>query len=135
MNWNQVLITLITAIVPAAVSYFVARQQGKTDIKKLEESNKAEINKLIKQHEIDIEALKEKHKLDMESKDKEHQYKIELMQKEFELKSQEAQQTKSNDIMMSAMGDFLKDLISNPENANKKIDAINKLSEKFKTNK
>ena len=132
MNWNQVLITFITAIVPASVSYFVARQQGKTDIKKLEESNKAEINKLIKQHEIDIEALKEKHKLDMESKDKEHQYKIELMQKEFELKSKETQQAKSDDIMMRLMENFMKDIMNDPANAGKKVEDLQKMSDMFK---
>ena len=132
MDWNQVLITFITAIVPAGFSYFVARQQGKTDIKKLEESNKAEIDKLIKQHEIDINALKEKHKLDMEAKDKEHQYKLELMQKEFELKSKETQQVKSNDVLMGIMGGFMTDLLSDPANAGKKMEDLKKMSEDLK---
>ena len=76
MEKLQIIVTAITAVIPAIISYFVARYQGKTDIKKLSETSKSEIDRLIKQHEINLEALKEKHRLEMEAKDKEQEYKL-----------------------------------------------------------
>ncbi len=84
MDKLQIIITAVAAIIPAIISYFVARYQGKTDIKKLSESSKIEIDRLVKQHEINLESLKEKHRLEMEAKDKEHEYKLEILQKEHE---------------------------------------------------
>ena len=71
MDWNQIIITAITAVVPAIISYVVARYQGKNDIKKLNVENKAEIERLVKQHEINLEAIKEQHRLEMEAKEQE----------------------------------------------------------------
>ena len=114
MDKLQIIVTTITAILPAIISYFVARYQGKTDIKKLRATSKSEIDRLIKQHEINLEDLKEKHRLEMEAKDKEQEYKLQLMQKEYELKIQEQQQAKTNDVMTDMMGGFFNNIINNP---------------------
>ena len=132
MDYLQIGVTLIAAIVPAVISYFVARHQGKTDIKKLIESNKADIEKLVKQHEVDLEALKEKHRLEMELKEKEQKYKLQLMQKEYELKAQEQQQTKTNDVMTDVIGGFFSDVMRNPNAAREKIESLRELGEQLK---
>ena len=124
--------TIIPAILPAIISYLIARFQGKTDIKKVTENNRAEIEKLVKQHEVDLEALKEKHKLEMEMRDKEQEHKLQLMQKEYELKIQEQQQSKANDMMTAAVGSFFGDMISHPDEAAKKLADLQKLGEQFK---
>lgn len=132
MDKLQIIITAITAIIPAVISYFVARYKGKTDIRKLRESSKSEIDRLVKQHEINLESLKEKHRLEMKSKDKEQEYKLQLMQKEYELKIQEQQQAKTNDVMTDAMGGFFNDLINNPTDAMEKLSSLKNLGEQLK---
>lgn len=84
MDRLQMIVTAIAAIIPAIISYFVARYQGKTDIKKLSESSKNEIDRLIKQHEINLDSLKEKHRLEMDAKEREHEYRLEILQREHE---------------------------------------------------
>lgn len=135
MEWQQIIATFISAVIPAAISYFIARHQGKSDIKQAEENNIAEINRLIKQHEINLEALKEQHKLEMDAKEKEHQYKLELMKKEYELKMQEDQQTKTNSIMTNALGGFFSGIMNDPANAMEKITALKDFSEKLNQDK
>lgn len=135
MDKIQIIITTITAIIPALISYFIARYQGKTDIKKLKDNNAAEINKLIKQHEINLEAIKEQHKLEMEAKEKEQQYKLELMQKEYELKIHENQQTKTNDVMTNALGGIFGSIMNDPATAMEKINSLKELGEKLNQNK
>lgn len=132
MDKLQIIITAVTAIIPAVISYFVARYQGKMDIRKLRESSKSEIDRLVKQHEINLESIKEKHRLEMEAKDKEQEYKLQLMQKEYELKIQEQQQAKTNDVMTDAMGGFFNDLINNPTDAMKKLSSLKNLGEQLK---
>ena len=132
MDKLQIAITVVSAILPAIISYFVARHQGKVDIKKLHESNKNEINRLIKQHEINLDALKEKHKLDMEAKDKEQEFKLQLLQKEYELKIQEEQQSKTNDVMTNILGDFFNDMMQNPTKAVDKLSSLRDLGEQLK---
>ena len=132
MDKLQLVVTGITAIIPAVISYFVARYQAKTDMKKLSESSKIEIDRLMKQHAINLESLKEKHRLEMEAKDKEQEYKLQLMQKEYELKIQEKQQAKTNDVMTDAMGGFFNDLINNPTEAMGKLNSLKDLGEQLK---
>lgn len=132
MDKLQIIVTAVTAIIPAIISYFVARYQGKTDIKKLSESSKIEIDRLIKQHEINLEALKEKHRLEMETKEKEQEYKLQLMQKEYELKIQEQQQSKTNDVMTGALGGFFNDIVKNPTEAMGKLNSLKDLGEQLK---
>ncbi|MBE6070201.1 MAG: hypothetical protein E7211_21295 [Clostridium lundense] len=132
MEIKEMLVTLITAVIPAAIAYFTARSQGKTDLKKLSDTNKAEIEKLMKQHEINLEAIKEQHKLEMEAKDKEQEYKLQLMQKEYELKMQEQTQSRATDFMTNAVGGLFTDILTNPENAQQKMQALKNLSEQMK---
>ena len=131
MEIQEIIVTVITAIVPATVSYFIARHQGKTDIRKVTETNKSEIDKLIKQHEINLEAIKEQHKLEMEAKEKEQEYKLQLMQKEYELKVQEQQQSKTNELMTGALGGLFSDILTNPDSAMKKMQTLKDLGEQF----
>lgn len=132
MAIEEILVTLITAAIPATIAYFTARSQGKADLKRLSETNKAEIDKLMKQHEINLEAIKEQHKLEMEVKEKEQEYKLQLLQKEFELKMQEQTQSKTTDFMTNAVGGIVTDILTNPQNAQQKMQALKDLSEQMK---
>lgn len=132
MELQAIIITIIPAVITATVSYFIARHQGKMDMKKVTETNKSEIDKLIKQHEINLEAIKEQHKLEMEAKEKEQEYKLQLMQKEYELKVQEQQQSKTNEVMTGALGGLFSDILTNPDTAMKKMQVLKDLGEQCK---
>lgn len=133
MELQEIIITIIPAVITATVSYFISRHQGKMDMKKVTETNKSEIDKLIKQHEINLKAIKEQHKLEMEAKEKEQEYKLQLMEKEYELKVQEQQQIKTNDILTGTIGNWCKDILSDPEKAVEKIQAWKALGEQLQT--
>ena len=124
MNWEQIIITAMTAIVPAVISYFAARYQGKNDIKKLNVENKAEIDRLVKQHEINLESIKEQHRLEMESKEKDHQMKLQLMQKEYELKMLEKKEGNNDAIVNGIAESFFKDMLNNPTAAAGKMQGL-----------
>ena len=131
MDWNQIIITAITAVVPAIISYAVARYQGKNDIKKLNVENKAEIDRLMKQHEINLEALREQHKMDLERQAKEHELKIQLMQTEYELKMQEAKTQKTDDIVNHFAEGFVRDAMGDPSKAAGKYQQLVDLQQKL----
>ena len=133
MELQEIIITIIPAVITATVSYFITIHQGKMDMKKVTETNKSEIDKLIKQHEINLKAIKEQHKLEMEAKEKEQEYKLQLMQKEYELKVQEQQQIKTNEVMTGALGGLFTDMLSNPNAAMEKMQALKDLGEQFRT--
>ena len=132
MDWNQIIITAITAVVPAIISYAVARYQGKNDIKKLNVENKAEIDRLMKQHEINLEAIKEQHRLEMEAKEQEHEHKLQLMQKEYELKSRDTNEQKSNDIVNRFAEAFVSDMMRDPSSAASKFQDLVGLRDQLK---
>lgn len=135
MEPQEIILTVISAVIPAIISYFVARHQGKTDIKKATETNKAEIERLIKQHEINLEAIKEQHRLEMETKEKDQEFKLQLMQKEFDLKLQGQQQTKANDMMTNMFGGIIGDLIKDPAGTTQKLQELQNAAELFKNQK
>lgn len=130
--WVQILITIISAIIPASISYFVARYQGKTDLRKANEANRNEIEKLMKQHEINLESLKEQHKMSIEAKEKEQLYKMQLLQKEYELKTKTAQQNSFTEVLSNALGGYVTEILSNPTEATSKIENLKKLSDSIK---
>lgn len=135
MEPKEIVLTVISAVIPAIISYFVARHQGKIDIKKVSESNKAEIERLIKQHEINLEAIKEQHRLEMETKEKEQEYKLQLMQKEYDLKIQEQQQSKANDMMTGMFGGIIGDFIKDPTRTAQKLQELQNAAELIKGQK
>lgn len=130
--WVQVLITIISAIIPAFISYLVARYQGKTDLRKSNEANRNEIEKLIKQHEINLESLKEQHKMSMEAKEKEQLYKMQLLQEEYELKTKTAQQNSFTGVFSNAIGGYMTEILANPTEAISRLADLKKLSESIK---
>lgn len=131
MDWNQIIITAISAVVPAIISYAVARYQRKNDIKKLNVENKAEIERLVKQHEINLEALREQHKMDLERQAKEHELKIQLMQAEYDLKMQEAKTQKTDDIVSRFAEGFVRDAMGDPSKAAGKYQQLVDLQQKL----
>lgn len=56
MDWNQIVLTLITACIPAFLTYLGISKQMKTKLKELKEINKLELEKIEKQqvHERDM---------------------------------------------------------------------------------
>lgn len=135
MEIQEIILTIVSAVIPAIISYFVARHQGKMDIKKASEANKAEIERLMKQHEINLEAIKEQHRLEMETKEKEQEYKLQIMQKEYDLKIQEQQQSKANDMMASMFGGVIGDFIKDPTKTAQKLQELQNAAELFKNQK
>jgi hypothetical protein len=102
----------------------VARQQGKSDLRKQAEANKAELARLMKQHEIDIEHLREKHKMELEIKALEHEQKLQLLKAESELKSNEQEQQGQNALVSGLMGGLLPRLLEAPEFKKKISEAL-----------
>ncbi len=136
MDWLEFFSTLLTAIIPAAISYLVARNQCKNDLKKVAEENKADIERLMKQHEINIEALREQHKMEMDALKQQHEYAMQLMQKEYELKNAEKKEEMVNDNALKIAADIVKlgmvDLNSSKktvQNLSNLRDSLNKLND------
>jgi len=115
MDWKSLAIPAITSILTALISYLVARQQGKSDLKKQAEANRAELERLMKQHEIDIEHLREKHKMELEIKALEHEQKLQLLKAESELKSNEQEKQEQNALVSGLMGGLLPSLLDTAE--------------------
>ncbi len=84
----EIIKTLLLSCVPAFISgilsFLLAKNQAKSENKKLVLSNKHEIEKLMEQHKVDLESINEQHKLEMQAKEKEHLHKLEIIQKEHE---------------------------------------------------
>lgn len=55
MDWN----TLLTASIPAIISYFVSRNQTNAKLKEIEANNNAELEKIKLTHELEIQKLRE----------------------------------------------------------------------------
>lgn len=115
MKYLPHVITVLVAMIPAIISYFAARQQGKSDLKKQSEANKAELERVMKQHEIDIVHLREKHKMELEIKALEHEQKLQLLERESSLKSNEQEQSAENNLMGNMLDGLLPMLLETPE--------------------
>jgi|SRR5699024_4691714 len=55
MDWN----TLLTASIPAVISYLVSRNQTNAKLKEIEATNNAELEKIKLTHELELQKLKE----------------------------------------------------------------------------
>lgn len=95
MDWNQILITVLTSIVPAGIVYFTNRYQFNGRLKELESKNKNEIEKL---------------KLE---------YDLRMKQQENEMKNQFASKVMTGEIDMSKLGNTLSQLVDLQDKANK----------------
>lgn len=135
MDWTTIIVSCIPAIVASTISFFTARHQSKTELKKAAQENSAAIDRLMKQHEIDIESLCEQHKMEMDTKEKDHQHKLELMQREYELKVAESKTAKNDDITASAAAGFFQLFMQNPTEGTKTLEALKNLRDSFNTNK
>lgn len=60
MNWNQILITFLTACVPSLITYFANRYQSKNEIAKLKEQHQHEYQMLKETTQSQIDVLKAK---------------------------------------------------------------------------
>ena len=132
MTIQEIIVDLLIAFIPAAISYLIARHQGKVNIAKLTASNQAEIDKLMKQHEVNLDAIREQHRLEMEAKEKEQEYKLQLLQAEYQLKLTEQAQSKSADIITNSFGTLMSSIISNPQEAYNTVQSLKELSERLK---
>ena len=115
MDWKSLAIPAFTSILTALISYLMARQQGKSDLKKQAEVNRAELERLMKQHEIDIEHLREKHKMELEIKALEHEQKLQLLRAESEMKSNEQEHSVWNNLGGGIMGGMFQTMMDSPE--------------------
>lgn len=132
MDWLQIVSTLATAIIPAIISYLIARNQCKNDLKRAAQESKTEIERLMKQHEIDIEALREKHRMEMETQKQNYEYTLLIMQKEYELKIAEQKEEKSSNIVHDAAAGIIKSFMSDPTATRKNLQGLVDLRDSLK---
>lgn len=91
MDWSTIIKFLLTATIPALITYWGTKKKCDSKIKEIEISKDAEIMQLKLQHQHEIEKL-----------ESEHQHLIEM--KELEYKYQK--QTKNDDITSKMAMDF-----------------------------
>ena len=133
MNWLPHISTALVEIISAIISYLAAIRQGKTEIKKLTETNKADIERLMHQHKIDIDNLREKHRLEMEIKTLDLEHKIQLMQTESNVRTSENEQSLDQKLKSEFVATFLTQAFENPDQAAGNIENLKKLSDMFST--
>ncbi|EAD0738622.1 hypothetical protein NY11_04540 [Listeria monocytogenes] len=92
LDWNQILITFITACIPALIAYATASKQANSKIEEISKNHEAELNKLEKENTYKLEELEA---LSLKE--------IEKMKVEFEFNSKSTENdyinTLTNDIM------------------------------------
>lgn len=109
---KTLLISCIPATITGIISFFVAKSQANSEIKKLKMENAHDLECLMEQHKLDIEHIREQHKLELEIKEKEHQYKLEITQKVHENEIIRQEKEQENTAKYAAMGNMMTGLFS-----------------------
>ena len=104
---QTLLISCIPAIITGLVTYLVAHNKTKSQIKILKKENEHDLKKLMEQHKVDIDSLKEEYRLKMEMSEKEHQHKIELLQTEHNNEIIRKEKEAENDATYGMMKDVV----------------------------
>lgn len=68
MNLNQIIVTVLTACVPAAFSYFATKKQMDSRIKEVEMQSANEIKRLEKETVLRMQELEQQQKVDLTNK-------------------------------------------------------------------
>ena len=68
MDWNQILITLLTSCIPAILVYLTNNRQTDAKIQELKTQSENELKRLEKEHELKLDALKQNQQADLTSK-------------------------------------------------------------------
>lgn len=68
MDWNQILITFLTACVPSVLTYFATKKQIDSKIKEVEIRSANEINRLEKETELRIKESQQNQQMDWTNK-------------------------------------------------------------------
>ena len=72
MNWQQVVIPLITSIVSSVFVYLKSKSDFKNELLKLEKEFQNDIEKLKLSHKFELEKLKEQSNLSIKSKEQDN---------------------------------------------------------------
>lgn len=73
MNWIQIIVTLITACVPALISYLVAVHKSKSEIQKLKAQAIQELRLLEKDYELKLKEIQINNQAQLDTLEKEYQ--------------------------------------------------------------
>lgn len=68
MNWNQIVVTFLTACVPAMITYLVTKKQMDSKIKEVEIQSANEIKRLEKETELRIKESQQNQQMDWTNK-------------------------------------------------------------------
>lgn len=68
MDWNQILITFLTACVPSVITYLVTKKQMDSKIKEVEIQSANEIKRLEKETELRIKESQQNQQMDWTNK-------------------------------------------------------------------
>lgn len=121
--WIPVLVAVITGL----LSYFASSAKSRKDIQQVKIENDALLQRMREQHHADLEKI-----------EKEHNITLEKTRAEFELKIASYDKEKESDVKYSVMESFMKQALSDPENATKGFQGLldlAKAAEKYKTDK
>lgn len=81
------IVTIITAIISAAVSIFISGKNAKHEIEKLKIQNDQNMEKLQSEHNNEIERMKLQHQQDMERLEQEQKNELERLREEAGIKA------------------------------------------------
>ena len=75
MDWTEIFKTLLTATIPAVLTYIATKKNNESKIKEITISKDSEIQQLKLQHQHEIDKLESEHKHSIEKLKFEHQLK------------------------------------------------------------
>ena len=82
MNWNEIIKILLTATIPALLTYIATKRKLESKIKEITISKDSEIQQLKLKHQHEIDKLESDHKHSIEKLELEHKLQIETKNEE-----------------------------------------------------
>lgn len=125
MNWTEIIKTLLTATVPAVLTYIATKRNNESKIKEITISKDSEIQQLKLQHQHEIDKLESEHQHSIEKLELEHQLQKET--KSDDLNSEMAMKFLTGELNLSKLSNDITTLEKLQKQANK-IDSKNSMS-------
>lgn len=86
MNWENLIQTVLTATIPAVLTFFATKRSNESKIKEIIISKDSEIQQIKLQHQHEIEKLESEHKHYLETLELEHRFQKESKSNEISTK-------------------------------------------------
>lgn len=131
MNIQQTIISVAFTFMGSALSYFLSLKKTDIKIREVEINAETEILKIKEETKKEIEKIKAESNKEIEKIKIEHEEYRKTRKNESKLNSQE----KQDEYITQIAYKFYEDVMSDPDNAAKKIAAIEKLGKKFPNKK